>query len=308
MLVPRKGCSIMVRAAALRIVGLGLICLLAAACGTTGNSVTRLDYPVRIETAAAPAPPRQLPPAQRPRLDPAPRGNEAVQKIGRPYEINGRWYAPAADPDYDETGIASWYGDAFHGKPTANGEIFDMNAVSAAHTTLPLPSVVEVTNLDNGRTLIVRINDRGPFVDGRIIDLSRAAAEELGVRQAGLARVRVRYLGPGPADWPSTAPVQYARAAPAPPPAAPPSPPTAAPAAPPERFEVQAGAFSQFANAERAAQIVSTAGVPEIRPTQIGGATYYRVMVIGLSGESEAFRALNEVAASGFPDARIVRP
>ena len=119
-------------------------------------------------------------------------------KVGKAYKINGRWYQPAEDPTYNRTGIASWYGRDFHGRPTANGEIFDMNQMTAAHTTLPLPSLVEVKNLENGRRVTVRVNDRGPFANDRIIDLSRAAARELGFEQNGLARVRVRYLGPAP--------------------------------------------------------------------------------------------------------------
>ncbi len=91
-------------------------------------------------------------------------------KIGKPYQVAGVWYYPKVDYDYDEIGIASWYGHPFHGRYTANGEIFDEDAISAAHTTLPLPSLVRVTNLDNDRALIVRVNDRGPFVAGRIID------------------------------------------------------------------------------------------------------------------------------------------
>ncbi len=119
-------------------------------------------------------------------------------KIGKPYKINGEWYRPAADPDYDRKGVASWYGADFHGRPTANGEIFDMRQMTAAHTTLPLPSMVEVTNLDNGRRAVVRVNDRGPFAHNRIIDLSRAAARKLGFEHAGLARVRVKFLGLAP--------------------------------------------------------------------------------------------------------------
>jgi rare lipoprotein A len=138
--------------------------------------------------------------------DPAKRShtNADGQKIGKPYQIGGLWYVPREQPDYDEKGIASWYGPGFHLKATAMGETFDMDAVSAAHTTLPLPSMVEVTNLDNGRKLVVRVNDRGPFHDGRIIDLSREAARQLDFERAGVARVRVRYLGPpdllGPND------------------------------------------------------------------------------------------------------------
>jgi len=115
-------------------------------------------------------------------------------KVGKPYQVSGVWYYPREDFDYDETGIASWYGPDFHGKMTANGEAFDQNAVSAAHKTLPLPSVVRVTNLENGRSLVVRVNDRGPFANGRIIDLSRRAAQLLGVEGAGTAKVRVQVM------------------------------------------------------------------------------------------------------------------
>lgn len=125
-----------------------------------------------------------------------PKSASSIGRVGKPYEINGRWYTPRYEPDYDETGLASWYGGAHQGKPTAMGEPFDMNAPSAAHKTLPLPSMVEVTNLENGKKMILRINDRGPFVDGRIIDLSKAAAERLGMLRAGVVRVRVRYVGP----------------------------------------------------------------------------------------------------------------
>jgi len=116
-------------------------------------------------------------------------------KVGKPYQIKGQWYYPAHQPDYDEKGIASWYGDQFHGRPTASGERFDMHEVSAAHKTLPLNSMVEVTNLENGRSMTMRINDRGPFIDGRIIDLSREAAVRLGMFNAGTAQVRVRMAG-----------------------------------------------------------------------------------------------------------------
>lgn len=116
-------------------------------------------------------------------------------KIGAPYKIDGRWYVPKVDPHYDEVGVASWYGDAFHNKLTANGEIFDKRRISAAHKTLPLPTLAEVENLENGRKIVVRVNDRGPFVDDRVIDLSHAAADELGFTAKGLAKVRVRYAG-----------------------------------------------------------------------------------------------------------------
>ena len=115
-------------------------------------------------------------------------------KVGNPYQIAGKWYYPERDLRYDKTGIASWYGDQFAGKLTANGEIFDPELVSAAHKTLPMPSVVRVTNLDNGKSLVVRVNDRGPYVTGRIIDMSRAGARLLGFKDEGIARVRVQML------------------------------------------------------------------------------------------------------------------
>ncbi|MEX0502512.1 septal ring lytic transglycosylase RlpA family protein [Alphaproteobacteria bacterium LSUCC0719] len=115
-------------------------------------------------------------------------------KVGEPYNVGGVWYYPARDLAYDETGIGSWYGDEFAGKLTANGEIFDPQKITAAHKTLPMPSVVRVTNLDNGRSLVVRVNDRGPFVPGRIIDLSRESARLLGFKDQGLAKVRVKLL------------------------------------------------------------------------------------------------------------------
>lgn len=115
-------------------------------------------------------------------------------KVGAPYQISGIWYYPKVEYDYDETGVASWYGKQFHGKPTANGEIFDMNLVSAAHRTLPMPSVVQVVNLKNGRSIKVRVNDRGPFAHARILDLSRRAAQLLGFEREGTAPVRVQVI------------------------------------------------------------------------------------------------------------------
>ena len=119
-----------------------------------------------------------------------------------PYQVNGVWYRPRPQPDYDAIGVATWYGAQNHNRHTADGEVFDMDRPSAAHTTLPLPCLVEVTNLDNGRSMRLRINDRGPFVAGRILDVSRQAARELGFYQKGSARVRVRYVGPAPRSLP----------------------------------------------------------------------------------------------------------
>lgn len=129
----------------------------------------------------------------------SPTSQQGIYKVGDPYQINGVWYYPSEDYNYDETGIASYYGGEkqgvdFHGRLTANGEIYDMNALTAAHRTLPMPSLVRVTNLENGRAIVLRVNDRGPYARGRIIDLSRRAAQLLGFYGAGTARVRVQML------------------------------------------------------------------------------------------------------------------
>lgn len=117
-----------------------------------------------------------------------------VLKVGKPYEVMGQKYTPAYYPEYEEIGVASWYGPGFHGRATANGDKFDQHAMTAAHRTLPMPSVVEVTNLENGKKAILTVNDRGPFSKERIIDLSKAAADKLGVISNGTAQVRVKYM------------------------------------------------------------------------------------------------------------------
>lgn len=128
---------------------------------------------------------------------PIPRGGGRYL-VGEPYQVAGRWFTPREQPGYDKSGIASWYGEAFHRRQTSNGEYFDMAMLSAAHATLPLPSYAKVTNLENGRSIVVRINDRGPFVDSRVIDLSKRSAEVLGYKQKGMAKVRVQYIGAAP--------------------------------------------------------------------------------------------------------------
>jgi rare lipoprotein A len=277
---------------------------------------------------------------ERPFVDPNLKGTM------KPYEINGVWYTPREQPGYDQTGIASWYGEQFHNGTTADGEVFDMDRVSAAHKTLPLPSTVEVTNLDNGSSIVVRVNDRGPFVDGRIIDLSRAAAEKLGFRDQGTARVRVRYLGPAKAI---DAPQQVASAAPrhaayapalAPAPAANPAdaspwvasgdssgaiataelpPPPAsrlslAQAQAPTQgalpigtpvWQVQAGAFSSRQNADRVAELFTSA---HVEPLNRNGVTLWRV-VLGPANSAQAADLLrDQAAAAGFGDATVLGP
>lgn len=276
-----------------------------------------------------------------------PSGAGGIYKVGQPYQVGGIWYVPREQPDYEETGIASWYGPEFHMKPTANGETFDMATVSAAHTTLPLPSIVEVTNLENGRKLNVRVNDRGPFVGGRVIDLSKEAARQLGYDQKGTAQVRVRYVGPAPLNS-VTAPPQYAAntygSSPAPyatgaaanrpfivtpstPPDEPLRPAVAAPAAvassslPPLKpavtpagyastgvYKVQAGAYGDQANAQRAVAQLSGAGNAVIEPVAHNGMTLYRVMLVASADEGQAWALRDVVAGYGFADARVVRP
>jgi rare lipoprotein A len=160
-----------------------------------------------------------------------PGGGKGIYKVGQPYQIDGTWYYPAEDWNYDETGIASWYGEQFHGKYTANGEVFDLNQVTAAHRTLPMPTVVRVTNLENGRSIEVRVNDRGPYARGRIIDMSRRAAQLLGFEGQGTAKVRVQIDVPASIQVASLAGrrgTEPALAAAAPPPQAAPVPPVAA--------------------------------------------------------------------------------
>jgi rare lipoprotein A len=181
-----------------------LLALTAAACATRPGPPPAENHQVSLPSAAG------------------------IYKIGNPYQQDGIWYYPHEQPDYDETGIASWYGPEFHGQRTANGEIFDANGLSAAHRTLPMPVNVRVTNLDNGRSLIVRVNDRGPFARGRIIDVSERAAELLGFKLQGTARVRVTYMGR--ALLPNGQPVEET----------PPEIATAVPAAPTSKVDMSA--------------------------------------------------------------------
>jgi len=161
-------------------------CLVLAACsGTPGSLDPR--YGVSAST-------RVIAPGE-----PVPKGG-GFYRIGEPYTVAGRTYIPAQNPHYLAEGVASWYGVEFHGRLTANGEIFDMHSMSAAHTTLPLPSYVRVTNLSNSRSVIVRVNDRGPYRSDRLIDVSVRAATVLGFIGSGLAPVRVEYVGEAPLE------------------------------------------------------------------------------------------------------------
>lgn len=251
-------------------------------------------------------------------------------KIGKPYRIDGRWYYPRHEPDYDRVGIASWYGSDFHGLETANGEVFDMHAVSAAHTTLPLPSLVRVTNLENGRSLVLRVNDRGPFVGDRIIDLSRAAARELGFERAGLAKVRVQFVGFADDSTRVAAPVRLPEqrpqrpgqpptvvaAAPAPrvgqahaavPAAgraqAQPGPPSGVPAGCTNGWVVQVGAFRDVARVRAAAAEVSHLHTVQLEPAFAGDQPVVRLRLGPVPVRNEAVKLLHRVRHSGHPAA-----
>jgi rare lipoprotein A len=254
------------------------------------------------------------------------------ERVGPPYEAEGRWYVPTPEPGYEQTGTASWYGPTFHGQRTSSGEVFDEAALTAAHPTLPLQSLVQVTNLENGREVMVRINDRGPFAGERLIDMSRGAAQVLGFEGNGQARVHVRYLGPAPRR------VDAGQGSPAP--AANPAPPEgprahaandgpvsltpvraeaaddmlagglaevprqaapsyAAPAV--GGYFVQVGAFSDLANAHRVRDEVSRAGpvVVDVRQTATGG-ELFRVRVGPWNSREEADSARRSLANLGY--------
>ncbi len=160
-------------------------CISIAACGTTPTSKNKFE-------------PKKYGVKGSPRVvakgDSVPKGGGRYV-VGKPYKIAGKWYRPKLEPNYDKVGLASWYGPTFHGRMTANGEIFDKNALTAAHPTMPLPSYARVTNVKNGRSMIVRVNDRGPFHGNRVIDLSSKVADMLDFKSNGTAKVRVQYVG-----------------------------------------------------------------------------------------------------------------
>lgn len=164
---------------------LGLTCLSLANCANSKFGSIDPKYGVAASQ-------RVVEPGQ-----PVPKGG-GVYRVGKPYVVGGRTYVPEYDPHYSAVGLASWYGDDFHGRYTANGEIFDMNSISAAHPTLPMPSYVRVTNLRNQRSIIVRVNDRGPYAHNRLIDVSVRTAKLLGFYGHGVTKVKVEYVGRAP--------------------------------------------------------------------------------------------------------------
>lgn len=258
-------------------------------------------------------------------------------KVGSPYRIRGVLYRPDTNYAYDQTGVASWYGPGFHGKQTANGEIFDTNALTAAHPTLPMPSLVRVTHRDNGRSVVVRINDRGPFASGRIIDLSRRAAEALDMIRSGIAPVRVQILeresrlmaaraqsasqpggiptrvtmlldgrAAGEPPLPAAAPVVgVAQQSLGAPPVLSTTPSAATPSAD-RQIYIQLGSFANRDNAERLVDIMSDLGRVQMDSRMVGGVTYQRVLLGPFASQDAADARFAEVRRRGLIGAQLV--
>lgn len=222
---------------------------------------------------------------------------EVAPYAGPPYQVDGKWYVPTHEPNYDEVGIASWYGPNFHGKASASGETFDTDALTAAHPTLPIPSMVRVTNLENGKSVMVRINDRGPYIDDRIIDLSRQAAMQLDMQRKGTAKVRVQYVGPALADQsarPSEGPVEQQKEIP-------PLRTTTA------GFYVQIGSFAASENAQRASAKFADFAKTFVSPIAKDGSHRYRVLIGPLSSRQDAQDAQRRLKEQRATASLIVR-
>jgi len=259
-----------------------------------------------------------------------PDGTGGIYKVGTPYYVEGLQYVPREDKRYDESGIASWYGPNFHGKRTANGEIYDMYKISAAHKTLPMPSMVRVTNLENGRSLVVRMNDRGPFARGRVIDMSYRAAQLLGFEHQGTAKVRVQYEGLAEVSPPAVPkpPVQETSLDDLPPPPLAPEPAPATIASyepeplPPRSsglyvetetvapirsdIYVQAGAFSDPFNASQLRNRLDRIGPASVSSVTVNGREFHRVRIGPIATVKEADKILERVVAAGEENARIL--
>lgn len=254
---------------------------------------------------------------------PIPKGG-GRRHLGKPYTVGGRKWYPKADPTYNKVGIASWYGKRFHRRHTANGEWYDMNYFSAAHKTLPIPSYARVTNLTTGKKLIVRVNDRGPFVGNRIIDLSKKSAEYLGTKNKGTAKVRVEYIGPAPLNDKGShlaamnrelargTPKQqmiaransggggnYTRVAVA-------NSPSTSSYSSAGGYFVQVGAFGQRDNAYRVKNTAAQLGKTVISPVNGSYGTIYRVRIGPLSSQQQAVEMQQRAVNNGHYDARVV--
>lgn len=258
-------------------------------------------------------------------------------KVGEPYQVKGEWYYPREDYSYDETGIASWYGADFHGQRTANGEVYNKDELTAAHKTLPLPSLARVTNLDNGKSIVVRINDRGPFSGTRLIDVSQRSAQLLGFENNGTAKVRVQVLadeskaiadamrryGSKSTAVASAAPVQAIEN---------PSPESSRlepiqttpavhqalletkpvaevvqlPVTSANRIFVQAGAFTKLENATKLQDKLVRYGHVEVTTAMVNGTKFYRVRVGPIADVPHADTLVNGITQSGLAHPRII--
>ncbi len=244
-------------------------------------------------------------------------GKGGTYKVGKPYQIAGKWYYPEEDYDYVETGTASWYGKDFHAKYTANGEIYDMNTLTAAHRTLPLPSIVRVTNLENGRSLVLRVNDRGPFAKNRIIDVSKRAAQLLGFQTQGTAKVKVEIMAEESKNLKAAltgkSSVTYASSGN--------KNNTGKIITIPKKkvnaynnyaansnggYYVQAGSFSNMNMAENLKNQLQRYGQIKIMPADVNGSTFYRVRVGPFSEQSAADTALSRIRNAGLVDAKLI--
>lgn len=276
---------------------------------------------------------------------PLPKGGGRYH-VGKSYEVAGVSFTPKAQPNYDKTGVASWYGPQFHRRMTSNGEWFDMNELTAAHATLPLPSYAKVTNLANGRNVVVRINDRGPFVGTRIIDMSRKSAEVLGFKPQGMAKVRVQYIGSAPLNdqgqhlaamnrelrngtplrqmmaaangegmGGSGSGMQIAAATPSFEPSpvyqpvyqgAEPSIASATNDYQSPEYFVQVGSFADPYNAQRAREELENSGPVQVQELVGSAGPLYRVRIGPMNNEGQAQLALRQAVDLGHPDARLI--
>lgn len=245
---------------------------------------------------------------------PVPKGGGRY-KVGNPYTVNGKKYYPRENPGYDKVGKASWYGPTFNRRKTANGEYFDMTRLTAAHPTLPLPSFVRVTNLSNNKSAILRVNDRGPYSNTRIIDLSKKSAEVLGFIKQGTARVRVQYVGRAPLNGddyytyvaskkPQAARTQVATRT------APKRQYSQQPQSeqPPlnDGLYIQAASFANRGNARRLQTRLGSVGRVRVVASDVNGQTFYRVRVGPIANNSEARIALRKVVDAGNTGAKLV--
>jgi len=249
------------------------------------------------------------------------KGQGGVYKIGKPYKIRGTTYYPKEDYHYSEVGMASWYGKDFHNKKTANGEKYDMNTLTAAHRTLPLPSIVKVTNLENGRSLVLRVNDRGPYAKNRIIDISKRGAQLLGYQVQGTAKVRVEILEKESKELKAALLGQKVDT----------DLSISSPSAPvsngktlviynaekadkmtternaDNNYFVQAGSFSELSSASGLKEKLSGFGNTRVAQANVDGKVYYRVRIGPFCFKEEAEVTLAKVKNYGIQNASIVR-